>query len=74
MRCVYTAITNKYDTLLQQPLFVDVEYIVFTDDPTLDGGQWSVVYVPNLHCRELKILRHKYVGEYEHSLWITATV
>jgi len=75
MRAVYTAITNGYDTLKEQPKADDVEFVVFTDNKDLKlVGEWQLAYVPDLNHKEPKILRHKYMGDYDQTLWIDANV
>lgn len=44
MIAVYTAIYGGYDPLREQPEIPGVEYICFTDDPTLKAKPWRVEY------------------------------
>jgi len=74
-KVVYTAITNKYDTLIRPNVTPsDIDFICFTDDHRLTSEVWKMVYIENLNHKEPKILSHKYVNEYERSMWVDANV
>ena len=76
---VYTAIFGNYEDLLE-PKFIneDLDYICFTDNPNLKSNVWDIRLIdePDLDnvrkARKVKILPHKYVGEYDYSLWVDA--
>lgn len=71
MNAIYTCITNDYDKI-RTPKFVNpqVDYILFTDDPNLKHPFWDVRYIKDANQREIKILPHKFLPEYEATLWV----
>lgn len=77
-KVVYTCIVNDYD-LLRDPLVVNPEwdYVCFSDKK-IPSNVWAVKEIPN-DClnedskkiqRKIKLLPHKYLSEYEESIWI----
>lgn len=81
-KVVYTVITGKYDGLLSQPKAEGWDYICFTDDPNLKSDCWDVRLLPeelnNLSAakknRCVKILAHKFLPQYDFSLYIDGNV
>ncbi|MFC4243344.1 glycosyltransferase domain-containing protein [Gryllotalpicola reticulitermitis] len=77
---VYTAVFGGYEKPAEQPIaknFPDVRFIFFTDDPTLKSESWDVVLVePSIpwdaarSVRELKIVGHPSLDEFDVSIWI----
>lgn len=77
--CIYTCITGNYDKL-QEPLVYnkDIDYICFTDDMHIKSRYWNILsmpvelrYLPIIkQQRILKICPHKYLPEYQTSVWI----
>jgi hypothetical protein len=72
--CVYTVITNNYDTL---PVAKDdgFDYVCFTDNDELTSETWQIRLLektdnPKLLSRKPKILCHKYLPEYDYSIYI----
>lgn len=83
--CVYTCITGEYDKLKDIKYKCDlIDYICFTDNPNLKHKDWIIKPLPeeirnsNLSNvkkqRLIKILPHKYLKEYDISLWIDANI
>ena len=77
--CVYTALLGKYETLNEQPLARDsrVDFICFTDHPQTGSSTWKMVPVEPIlpmdfarSSRMIKILPHRFLPEYECSLYI----
>ena len=76
---VYTVLTGDYDEV-QELLYKEegVDYILFTNNPSLRCKTWEVICVQSdyedvLLSREIKMLPHKYLGEgYETSIYIDA--
>ncbi|RAP47569.1 MAG: hypothetical protein BZ135_02025 [Methanosphaera sp. rholeuAM6] len=76
---VYTALTGNYDELVtpsvRNPKF---DYICFTDNPNLKSNFWTIQLMEDLEldsvrkARHYKILPHKYLKDYDYSLWIDA--
>ncbi|WP_315072962.1 glycosyltransferase domain-containing protein [uncultured Clostridium sp.] len=78
---VYTAIIGDYDTLVD-PLYIDknCDYICFTDNHTITSKIWNVIYIdkdkrytPVKNARKYKILVHRYLPQYQHSVWVDAS-
>ena len=76
---VYTALTGSYDDVHEILYKEDgIDYILFTNNPSLDSKTWKVVLIQSdldnvLLSREVKMLPHKYLGdEYETSIYIDA--
>lgn len=77
--CVYTCITRNYDKLLE-PLVCskNIDYICFTDDMCIKSRFWNVLSMPPdlrhlpimKQQRILKICAHRYLPEYQTSVWI----
>ena len=82
-RVVYTCITGGYEGLFpptkQQD---DFDYVCFTDNPDLTSDFWELRPIPDelkeLSCvkqqRIIKICPHKYLPEYDESLWVDGSV
>lgn len=75
-KCVYTCITNGYDSL-KEPLKVTKgwDYVAFTDDSSLKSSIWDVRYIkkakdPIRQQRKIKCLPHKFLPEYDRTFWI----
>lgn len=80
---VYTAITGNYDNiLLQTYVNENFDYVCFTDDPTVESGLYKILPIPeelsNLskvkQQRCLKVNPHKYLKNYEISIWLDGNV
>lgn len=78
-KVIYTCITDGYDTLSNPSrISKDYDYICFTDDPNLKSSVWNIRPIPNelneldkvkIH-KALKICPHKYLSEYDMSVWV----
>lgn len=76
---VYTALTGNYDDV-HEVLYKedDVDYLLFTNNPSLKSKTWQVKLLESeldnvLLSREIKMFPHKYLGdEYETSIYIDA--
>lgn len=76
---VYTALTGGYDEV-HEILYKEenVDYLLFTDNPSLNSETWQVIYVESeldnmLLSREIKMLPNKYLDEaYDMSIYIDA--
>ena len=74
---VYTAITGDYDDLAE-PEYVNpnLDYICFTDNLNLKSDLWEIRLMEDLDldnirkARHYKVLPHKYLSDYDYSLWI----
>lgn len=72
---VYTAIFGAYDTLQEPKVDLpDVDFICFTDQP-IQSKTWQVRQVERLfedatrEARRYKVLPHKFLPEYDYSIW-----
>ena len=74
---VYTAVFGEYEGLIPQPRFDGVDYICFTDMP-VRSRCWETRVVepdsedPTRDARKYKLLPHKFLSDYEISVWIDA--
>ena len=82
-RVVYRAVIGAYEELREEPVAKtsDVDWVCFTDDPTLTSETWRVVVVePRLagdairSVRHLKIVGHPELAPYDEWLWVDNTV
>lgn len=71
--------TDDYDEIhLRHGIVIDpgVDYLCFTDNPSARSSVFRIVTVPIKYgsaaktSREIKILPHRYVGEYAMSVWM----
>jgi len=79
-RVVYTALMGGYQALAAQPAAVnsDIDWICFTDDPTLRSDYWNIRVVrpaipwdPARSVRSLKSTGYReLLSDYDESLWI----
>lgn len=76
---IYTAMFGGYDNLTD-PEYTDqnCDYICFTDSINVKSDKWKIVYIskeytdPNRAAKEYKILPHKFLDEYQWSIWVDA--
>jgi prepilin-type processing-associated H-X9-DG protein len=81
-RVVYTAIFGNYDELSPAPpCHCGMEFICYTDNPDLASPGWRVIVAeatsnddPALNNRYYKILAHRHLGLYAHSLYVDGHV
>lgn len=80
---VYTCITGGYDNLIKPTVVTPgVDYVCFTDNKNLKSNIWQIRPIPeellNYSCvkqqRGVKILPHRYLPEYDISIWVDANV
>lgn len=73
---IYTAITKGYDNLKSpQYIIPNAKYICFTDDETIKSDVWEIRGVDGgVSDRMLKILPHRFLNEYETSIWVDANI
>lgn len=75
---VYTALFGNYSGLIEQPKIEGVDFICYTDQD-LKSKSWKIVKVPQpvpgdntRSNRFYKILPHKHLNGYEHSVYLDA--
>jgi hypothetical protein len=82
-RCVYTALTGRYETLTEQPVArqSQIPFICFTDDPDLVSETWEIRPLERLFKadsirsqRECKLRPHRYLSDFDASLYIDNSV
>jgi len=82
-RCVYTALTGGYEKLAEQPMAGKsaLPFICFTDDPALKSETWTIRHItpmlrddPIRSQRAVKLLAHKFLPDFDQSLYIDNTV
>lgn len=78
---IYTVIAGNYDTL-KDPEFIDenCDYVCFTDSGELASGIWQVRMMEDAgldstrHQRMYKVLPHRFLPEYEYSVYVDGNV
>lgn len=80
---IYTTLLGGYDFLREPSVITpECDYICFTDDPTLKSDVWQFVDVSgdkgslpqNKWNRKYKVLAHRYLSEYDASLYVDSNV
>lgn len=78
-RCVYTVLTNSYDTL-RMPLVrpAGFDFICFTDNPNLQVSGWQMRYIeptenPIKQQRQIKIQPHVFLPDYDLTVYHDAS-
>lgn len=78
--CIYTCLSGNYDGITQPPRDERFDYFVFSDTIEKDRvGVWKVIKIPSsinksVTSRLPKILPHKYLRDYEYSLYIDSNL
>src|SRR6056300_1141544 len=77
---IYTSIFGGYDDLIDHQYQMDgVDYICFTDRD-LESETWKVIKStpiynePNRNAKKYKILPHRYLKDYDYSIWIDGNI
>lgn len=84
-KVVYTCITGGYDKLIEPSVITNgFDYVCFTDNKKLKSNTWQIKELPNdikklvttdvKKQRAIKILPHKYLSEYDLSIWVDGNV
>lgn len=75
--CVYTCITGNYDDLKANNQEAGIDYLCFTNNPSLKSNTWKITMIENdgldniRLARKIKIMGHKYIDDnYDCSIWI----
>ena len=79
---VYTCITGGYDNLITPVKTEGVDYICFTDNMSIKPNGWEIKPLPDgldgltnvKKQRMVKVLAHKYLPEYDISIWVDGSV
>ena len=78
---VYTAISNGYDNLKEQPQYDgNAEYVAFLDKHEIENKFWKFKKIhnefsdPNRNAKSHKILPHRYFPDKKYSLWIDGSI
>lgn len=77
---VYTSIFGGYDELHENQYKMDgVDYLCFTDSD-IQSDTWQVIKStpiyedPNRNAKKYKVLPHRYLSEYDYSVWIDGNI
>ncbi len=79
-KVIYTALFGDYDDLIELQKFEGWDYICFTDQKNLKSDVWKIIEVnddknpPNILNRMYKWLPHRYLNEYELSLYLDTNI
>lgn len=79
-KVIYTVITDNCDKLREPCALSDGwDYVCFTDDPYLKSNTWKIKLLsnpiePKKLSRIVKILPHKYLSEYDLSLYLDSYI
>ena len=79
---VYTCITGGYDSLSAPKKTPGVDYICFTDNENMVANGWELRPMPDdvkdlspiKQQRMVKVLAHKYLPDYDISIWVDGSV
>ena len=79
---VYTCITGGYEKLVAPVKTPGFDYICFTDNPSLEPNGWEIRPMPEglegltkvKQQRMVKVLPHKYLPDYDISIWVDGAV
>ena len=80
---VYTCITGGYDSLVDPKVVTPgVDYICFTDNMSMKSKVWKLREMPEelksysnvKQQRGVKILAHRYLSDYDISIWVDGAV
>ena len=80
---VYTCITGGYDSIKEPSVVTPgVDYVCFTDNPEMKSKTWKIRPIPQellsyskvKQQRGVKILAHRYLPEYDISVWVDGNV
>jgi hypothetical protein len=81
--CVYTCLLGNYETLNEQPVSAQssIPFICLTDDAGLQSSTWRIVKIdsffpldPVRSQRQIKLLPHRFLPDFELSLYIDNSV
>lgn len=81
-KVIYTCITGEYDNI-NDPVYVtkNWDYICFTNNPNLTSDVWKIIQIDNSEnldntrlARKYKLLPHKFLSDYDFSVWVDANI
>lgn len=77
---VYTSIFGQYDNLIEPAITAEnCDFICFTDSD-IKSDTWQIRKQPviyndsNRNAKKFKVLPHRYLSEYEYSIWIDGNI
>ena len=77
---VYTSIFGGYDRLKPQPEIPGVDFVCFTDDPSLEAPPWNVLVEhpryehPRMSAKYYKLFPHEVFPKNPLTVWIDGSV
>lgn len=75
---VFSALFGGYDEPQPVPEIPGVDFVMFTDDPTLDAPGWDIAVTPGgtrhprMEAKWYKLLPHRCLPDADRTLWIDA--
>jgi len=81
--CVFTTLIGGYERLNEQPAAhqSNLDFLCFTDDPNLKSETWKIINVEPIlpfdnfrSAKAIKICSHRYLKNYENSLYVDNSV
>ena len=76
---VFTAITGGRDVLQEEQCFEGADFLAFVDKPSQKSG-WTQIKActdfdsPRQNAKVHKILAHRYLADYDYSLWLDGSL
>jgi hypothetical protein len=74
---LYSATYGGYDVVPELPSGLNVDAVMFTDDPFLEAIGWDIQVVPTppgwhprMAAKRFKVLPHEYLPDYDQRVWI----
>lgn len=72
--CVYSCVTNNYDTIASPPKWDGVDFVLFTDNEDYNGNGWEVKVIKDMYYKYIKMHPHVLLPDYTHYIWIDASM
>jgi len=82
-RCVYTVLFGNYESLNEQNIAKEsnIDFLCFTDNQDLKSKTWKIIYTNPILPRDavrssriVKICPHRYLADYDESLYIDNSI
>src|SRR5690606_31706130 len=74
---IYTALFGGHDRLLEQPPIDAVDFVCFSDDPTLQSRTWEIRLQPRREhprraARDIKTSPDRHLPDHDWTIWVDA--
>jgi len=76
-KVIYTVVLGGYDEISPAPKFEGWDFVVFTDDLSLNADGWYIINIDGddkKECRKYKFLSHVYLSGYDLVCYIDGNV